>query len=482
MGGPITRASDGGVRFSRHATAPGTTAIGRRRAEGRALPARALLSLLRRLMGQRALRTFVLVVVSTCTLGSRAARGADVPLTLVVAGRVDRVVAAGAGVAVLRGGGVSLLDADGRVVARCGGAEATAARPRRPDRTARPAEEVLNEAGLDDDDDSPEGEELLDDEGLERPRHRRPVEASAGAPRAVDLAGTPAAVWIATAEGLWRLDANGGCARVGLGGHEVTRVSAAGPTVVALVDATLWRSDDAGASFDVAGVLTSAARDLALAADGSLIVADDDGVVDVRAGAGLRRVVDRPADALVTCGSDVTALADDGVYRVSADGNVERLGPRPPARALACASPDGSRVVAAGVGLWSLTTGDAWTEDVAGLGRSFASVAWAAGRAWVASDDGLFTTAPEGTPRDGSAPQVSRPGANLQPPRSPATTPGPAPPLWASLLPRVALAFDGWTESTGIAGWRVWLLVTFSLNRFEVRRMTRQGQDVEDFR
>ena len=424
-------------------------------------------------MGASSLRFLprsLLVSAAVAVAANGASAGAP-ELALAVAGRVDRVVAAGACVAVLRDGVVSLLDDRARVVGRCGGVTTTARRAPRPDGTALSAEEVLGEAGFGDEDESPEAEELLDDEGIEPRRRPRPVEASTGAARALDLAGTPDVVWIGTADGLWRLGADGaGCARVGLGGQEIARVAATGSRIVAIADSTVWRSDDAGASFDVASVLTSSARALAVAPDGTPFVADEDGVIEEAAPRGARRVLAHPTDALAACGCDVFALAEDGVYRLAAEG-ISRVGPRPPARALACASADGSRLVAAGVGLWSRVDGEPWVEESPGLGRSFASVAWAAGRSWGAADDGLFVTLPSGAMPAEAAPPPAPDHRGGQRPAASAA--------WAALLPRVALAFDGWTESTGIAGWRVWLLMTFSLNRFEVRHAARE---LEDFR
>jgi hypothetical protein len=408
-----------------------------------------------------------------CTLGlagtfafvSLGARAADNSLTLVLAGRTDRVVAAGRGVGVLREGAVSLLDGDGHVVARCAGASATSGRRARPDHTALSSEEVLGEAGFSDEDVSPEAEELLDEEGLDAPPRRRPARSSAGAPRALDLAGAPDAVWIGTVEGIWRLDESG-CARAGLGGHAVELVAATGATVVAISGVTVWRRDGAEAPFAVVDVLTSRPHALALAQDGTAFVADEDGVVALDDG--LRSVLTTPADALASCGPDVVALADAGVVRLPTDADAVLLGPRPPARALACVCPEGPRLLAAGVGVWSNATADApWVEEAAGLGRSFASVASVAGRVWLAADDGLFATSFEGEPV--GAPRAPRRWSGERPP----------PPTWVALLPRVALAGSGWTESNGVAGWRLWLLMTFSLDRFEVRRVARR---LEDFR
>ena len=401
-----------------------------------------------------------------------AAGEARAELRTVLAGRATSVVAAGDGVAVVRDGEVALLDADGRFMAACRGERAWTARPHRPDGTALSSEEVLDEAGFPDEDESIEAEDVLDDEGIEPPSRRRPVEATSGAPRALAIAGAADGVWIGTADGLWRLDAGGrACAPVGLGGQELTLVAAEGSTVVAISDTTVWRSRDAGASFEVAAVLLSRAHALTLAADGeTALVADEEGVVSVGGAPRFRRVLEERVDALATCGAGVVALAESGVVRIDADGAPDVLGPRPPARALACAEA-GAALVAAGVGVWSSADGGRWLEDGLTLGRSFSAVARAAGQTWLAGDDALFVLAPAAAPDEPAPARTDPPPPRLALERRP--------PAWAGLLPRVAISFDGWTESTGVAGWRLWVLLTVSIGQRWQRTMT---QNPEEFR
>jgi hypothetical protein len=387
---------------------------------------------------------------------------------LVLAGRVDGVVPAGAGVATLRDGALVLLDADGRASGGCrGGAAALASGPRR-DATALSREEVLGEAGFSPEDVSPEAEELLDDEGIEPRARRAPVNATAGAPRALSLAATNDAAWLGTVDGLWRFDArDGSCVPAALAGQEIALVAARGATVVALVDVTVWRSRDTGTTFDVAAVLTSPAHALALAGDETAFVSDEDGVVEIGPAHGFRRRLEGRVDALVACGPDVAALADDGVHRLDLGGGELLVGPRPAARALACAS-DG--LVAAGIGLWTSPDGATWREEPCTLGRSFSGVAWAAGFAWLAGEDGLLRVRPGGAQEPLV---VSTPEPRARPPVD-----GTHPPAWAGLLPRVAVAFDGWTASTGVAGWRLWVLLTVSLGRRWQRTTTENLEDV----
>jgi hypothetical protein len=250
---------------------------------------------------------------------------------------------------------------------------------------------------------------------------------------------------------------------VGLAGLEVGLVSVAGDTVVAISGTSVWRSDDRGTSFVVAAVLTAPARALALTASAdAAIVSTNDGVVSVTSPRTVRRILDAPADALATCGADVVALGEDGVYRFADGARAERLGDRPPARALACDVSGGVALAAAGVGTWSSADGQTWREERFGLGRSGAGIAVAGGRTWLAAEDGLYTS-PDLSGLADLATGVADPAAPT--PDTPSHAGHLRRSTWAWLLPRVALAFDGWSDHRAQAGWRVWVLLTVTLGR-----------------
>jgi hypothetical protein len=391
-------------------------------------------------------------IVLTSTLGAVRAQASPV-----LAGRVDRVVAVGDGVAVLRAGQALLLDGAGNVIGRCGSGAALAGRARRADGTTLPADRVLREAGFRDDDDSPEAEALLDDEGIEARRRRPPVDVTSGMPRALSLAGGEDAAWIGTEDGLWRLDARTAtCARVGLAGRAVELVAARAGGVVAVGDTTVWRGSGGGGAFEVTAVLASRPRAVAIAGTGEgwpVFVATDDAIVAVTAPRLTRPLLLQPSDALVACGDGAVALAQDGVYRLGSEGRAERLGDRPPARALACLSSEGPALIAAGVGAWSTGDGRTWREEAPFLGRSIGAVAFSGGRAWLALHDG----AGDGLVASPSFDDV--PEVLLRPALRHALT------RWAWLLPRVSVSVDGSMESRGRAGWRLWLTLTVSLDR-----------------
>jgi hypothetical protein len=136
---------------------------------------------------------------------------------------------------------------------------------------------------------------------------------------------------------------------------------------------------------------------------------------------------------------------------------VRGAGPAPPAHAVACG--DGG-LVAAGAGVWSTADGADWRRERVGLGPPYSAVAWAGGRAWLASEAGLEVVEAGDAPAAEDASAVAAQGAWRWPARAERR-----PPVWAALLPRVALALDGWSESRGVAGWRLWVLLTVSLGR-----------------
>jgi hypothetical protein len=352
-----------------------------------------------------------------------------------------------------------------------------------PDGTTLTGEEVLREADLSGDDASPEAEELLDDEGVELRAPAAPVIATSGITRALALAGGASDVWIGTADGLWRRGlADEACVRVGLGGREIGAVAARGATVVAIAGFTVWRSRDGGTSFDVAAVLASAARALAIAPDGATVmVADADGLVEIDAARAVKRRLEGPVDGLASCGDTVVALAADGVHRFDAEGLDSFAPARPPVRALAC---DAEGLIAVGVGAWVSADGAHWREAAATSGLSFSAIAAAGGRRWLVPQTGelLLARAPDA----GDLVLATAPAAGeLFAATAEELSPAPfalarrtAPPVWAALLPRVSVVFDGWAASTGVAGWRLWFLVTLHFDRRRQGATMIHGEDL----
>lgn len=389
---------------------------------------------------------------------------------LVLAAPVDAIVAAGPGVAALRAGEVIIVDGAGQVIAGCRGMTTVAHERSAPDGTTLTREEVLREAGMSSDDVSPEAEEMLDDEGVELRAPAAPVVATSGITRALALAGSAKELWIGTTDGLWRRGlGDDACVRVGLGGREIGVVAARGTSVVAVSGFTVWRSYDGGTSFDVAAVLASVAHAVAIGADGvTVMVGDAEGLVEIDAARGVKRRLERRIDALASCGDAVVALAGDGVHRFDADGIESFVPERPPVRALACGA---EGLVAAGVGAWVSADGARWREDEGTAGRSFSAIAVAGGHRWLVTETGELVLAE--APRAG---ELVAEELALEP--LPPIIRRTAPPLWAVLLPRISIVFDGRAASTGVAGWRLRFLITLYFDRRHPGAAALHGEDL----
>jgi hypothetical protein len=396
---------------------------------------------------------------------ARAGRPAAAPSAL--GHRVERVVAGADRLFALEGGEVLTFAGDGRPLGRCAGLSSPPRTERHDLLGAPDAEEVLGAAGLPDDDSTPEAEDALADEGLGPRRRQRPATVAGIVPRALAATGGAGEVWIATSSGAFRGDERG-CRPAGLEGRDLLLVATSGNVVVAATEDLLFRraaadgdeaTDDDTATFMVTAGLATRPRALAVWADGTPVVADDDGVI-VFAGEGTAdRILDRPTDALVICGDSALAFADDGVYRWTAGGSPVRTADRPPVRALACGPALAARFVATGLGVWSSPDGVTWIERHETLGRSVAGAATEGTQTWLALDDGLSAidlTVPES---DVPLPDRIAPGPVGFTPLSNERLAGSALPWpWVT-------AMLGAERTTDRRIWEVMLLLTFPLGR-----------------
>jgi hypothetical protein len=377
-------------------------------------------------------------------------------------GRIEKVVGAANGLAVLGDRTVTLLDGEGRLLGRCAAVSSPPERTlRRPIGNLDP-DEALALAGFADDDDSTDAEDALSDEGIRPSFRRRAFAGSLPRLSAHDVTILPAgdAAFIATTDGVYRASADG-CAPAGLGGHDVVAVAAGTDAVAVATETLLWRMDAAASVMTVAGGLPHRPRALAIADSGRIFVADDEGVLEAAPGADPVRKLDRPTEALAYCGGQLLVLADDGVY-VESGATLVRAGDRPPVRTLACGGSSGPRFLAAGVGLWTSNDGRSWSQHPGALGQSVAAVAMAGERVWAVVSGELLLLA-DGSPLPVEQPQrlqplatsgVSSHGLLGRTALSPSMFP------W----PRLTLAFAA--EQTPVrAQWSVLLLLTFPLER-----------------
>jgi len=424
-------------------------------------------------MTHRASRSTAAVAAwaALCAPAVARARGratADAPPS----GRIQQLIADEARLLALRDGQVLIFGPDGSRLGRCGPVPRPASRAPRPWAGAPDASETLRDAALPDDDSSLAAEELLEDEaeGAARPRARRGPEEPSMTPRALAASGPSA--WVAASDGVYRVGAHG-CARVALAGRDARAIAAGGRTLAVISGQELFTADLAGdrgavdPSFRAAAALPPHPRLLAVDGRGTVLIADDAGVLSFDAAGEAHRVLEVRADALTACGQTVGALAANGVYLWGGE-RFSRVGGRPPARVLGCGDGPQRRWLAGGLGLWSSPDAAVWTEQRGWLGTTVAGVAAAAGRVWVVTEAGLAPVRMDDRSPVGPAPMVISPGEPARPTRRPS--------VWCWPTVTAALTVDWSWRSSG--AWARRTTTAFLLVRFPFDRPPPPGGEI----
>lgn len=383
------------------------------------------------------------------------------------ADQIQQLVADHERLVALRDGQVLIFASDGSRLGRCGARAAPVSRAPRAWAGAPEAPELLRDAGLPDDDTAWAAEEVLEAEAARAP----PARARAAEPSRVlhALAASGASAWVATSDGIDRVRAHG-CTRAALAGRDVSAIAAGGAMLAAIAGDELFEADlgaggpTADPSFRAAAVLPSHARLLAVDARGTVLVADDDGILGIDPQGGARRVLAIPTDALTACGQTVAALAADGVYLWQGQA-FRRAGARPPGRVLACGDAPQRRWVAGGPGLWTSPDAASWTEHGGWVGTTVSAAATVAGRVWVASEAGL-------APVRMDAPLAWRPAVVSRAPPPSRQRPS-LPRLWCWPTITAALTVDWSSRSSGADGRRT--TTAFVLFRFPLDRTSPAG-------
>jgi len=391
---------------------------------------------------------------------------------LLVAGRAN---AAGALVAgtdelyALQGGTVVTLDPEARVVRRCAAFEPRADPSAARGPLAIDAEDVLRLAGLPDDDTgSTDAEDLLRDEGF-RPGARRSAAGTIVEVRALAAEAAADRAWIATSAGLYRTDRDG-CVVAALAGRDLKAVAAGDGIVAAVDERLLWRvGADGAVRPHVVGLLTPP-RALAVEPGGSVLIADDDGVIDVSPTGETTRVLDQASDALAVCDGRAVALARDGTYTWVPGNRSLRSGPRVPARTIACGRSPDARFIASGRGVWTSADGVFWTERELWSGRGVAAAAAGRDRVWLLVDDRIVPLEPPRVRSHASLGDGFE--AELATDVAPLDTRRWAAPRFA--WPELALLFAA-QETPTRSGWAIEIVLAFPLGRRGFHRSDRRG-------
>ena len=406
-------------------------------------------------------------------------------------GEIRALAIAGDRIAVIRRDQVVVLGPRGEVLGRLDhepGTPPVAAKKRRPS-----ADEVLDLAGIPDDDlESDAAEEALDDDGASGGGSRRRARAaelagdtargaSDGARTPRLLAASEHRIWLAGADGLSALAADGEAPALPLRvvtvgprrlSFSALAVAASGADLAALVGDHLIHSSDAGASWSLLAVLSARPRAVEISSDGhDVYVLDDDGVAVV-AHRERTPIFEGRAYDLRLCGEDLLILAEDGVHAWARDRGLESRSSRVPARRLACAPAVPGVVLALGAGLLaSFDGGRTWSTRDDLPATEIESVAMTAEHLWLGTESGLFVV-PVAPPPDGATPPVGGGVGAKPPPRTRSALPsflstraGP----WAGFLPRVSLVAEASATRPGGDRREIWLLITFPLGRARPR-------------
>ena len=350
------------------------------------------------------MRTFI-VTATFCFLSLPLSVRADfIP---VLPGAIDRVVAAGEHVAVIRKGTVLILHEDGRILGRV----ADSAKEERPSgapaakREAEHILDLLDVAEIDRDTDF--SDELLNDEQRLAQRQR----ARASDSRSLDhplpppaLAASATHIWIAGARGIAHAGPDGMPVRESGREGWGAPLAAAGQSLLA----------SRGSTLAVLATPTSPRRLIQISAPASNVALSASGRRQAWVSAsGIWWTVDADSprnlapNAVVAdisfCGANLVVLLPDSVLVIAPDGRPETRAQNIRARRLLC--PEGPEMPWLAVGeklLASSDRGRHWEEMAIPVGLSPVDVAASAHHLWLATPDGLYTSA------DGVAPPPTK--------------------------------------------------------------------------
>jgi hypothetical protein len=394
-----------------------------------------------------------------------AERPATAAWSLALAGKVERVAAAGDRVAVVRDGTVILLREDGTPLGRVEDVPAPPSR-RKTRISAREEEDVLDFLGIDESeqDTSWVEDELNDESTLSERRARRggnSVQASTRAGSAPAIAAAEQEIWMATGRGLWRLSPEGDLVHVA-GRDLAGALLAAGPDRRLLLASgnQVWLVSASDGARRFLATLASV-QHVALSLSGQRTAWASRRQVlwseSSNEGPSQALPLPEPITDLKFCGETLFLLSRSGLAILSPEGVPELRSARLAARHLVCP--------ADGVGPWLATGPDLLVSY--DEGRTWSSLPIPRGVhpldaaignycLWLATDKGLYCSSPnQPIPGELAANDESLPAPRFAGPHEAS--------WWSSFLPRLTVR-AGATVAAGRREYQTVALASFPLD------------------
>lgn len=323
----------------------------------------------------------------------------------VVEGRAERVVAAGPLVAAIVDGRLIIVDErDGRV-------RAPDDAPVLPSRSAPSDERQFDALGVPDElRDGTDAEDLLEEERTLRERRAPPPPVAP--PRATMLAAAPRALWVVSAGGLFRVT---GAGLTRLPGAPAVQAIAAGERLAIAAGRSLFVAAEAGGGFRSAVTAAEPITHVAASDDGQIAWATRQGIAWTDGQARHALPVPRAPRDLAFCDGELVVQSEAGLAVATARGWQARHGPLA-ARRIVCAPGRPWLAVGPGVSL-SDDQGRTWRT----LPAQATDAAYSQAGLWLATPTGLQAMG-------------AFHGRHEQ------ALPARRPPIWSTLLPRIAVA------------------------------------------
>jgi hypothetical protein len=377
------------------------------------------------------MRSFI-IIASHCFFGllfclPLPARAAYVQ---VLSGSIERVVAAGDQVAVLRGGTVFILHEDGSLLGRIGKPD------RDPSSTSlitpkQEAEHILDLLDIAEIDRGTDyGDDLLDQEQRLAQRQRardKNIQRSLLPTHSPVLVASGSDIWIAGQRGIFHVGADGNTVltsgREGWGAP----LAATGQGLLAAKGTSLAILSLADGPRRIVQLRASASK-VALSASGQRQAwTTPTGIAWASAPESLREFnPDGAVTDLIYCGESLVVLLADSVIVVPPDGQPETRAHEIQAHRLVCSEDPAMPWLAVGASLLaSVDGGRRWEAVAAPVGVAPVDVAVSTHHLWLATRDGLYASA------DGHAPSARSSGRRAHASRSGTS--------WFSWLPKVSV-------------------------------------------